>query len=196
MEAELPGLLVAVVDGRIDVDHEDILSLAAENGAALAASVGELSAYVGGLEGSRRRLRGMRAAVILASLFQRLRDGAAWGRRPIPACAIDGPRISALKEKKAVADLPAAYEVRVNELQREDMRRALEAVAGHSPGAVSMAAADSETSFEVRAPLRLGLSSANASDNHIRSKEQGGKTLNAGIALQAADSGEVAPPSA
>ena len=195
VEEELPGLLVAVVDGRIDVDHEDILSLAAENGGpGLAASVGELSAYIGGLEGSRRRLRGMRAAVILASLFQRLRDGAAWGRRPIPACAIDGPRISALKEQKAVADLPAAYEVRVNELQREDMRRALEAMAGHSPGAVSMAAADSETSFEVRAPLRLGLSSANASDNHIRSKEQGGKTLNAGIALQAGDSGEIAPP--
>ena len=194
VEEELPGLLVAVVDGRIDVDHEDILSLAPENGAALAASVGELSAYIGGLEGSRRRLRGMRAAVILASLFRRLQDGGAWGRRTIPACAIDGPRIAALKEQKAVADLPAAYEVRVNELQREDMRRSLAEAAGPPPEAASLAAADGGTLFEVRAPLRLGLSSANASDNHIRSKEQGGKTLNAGIALQAGDSGEISPP--
>ena len=191
---ELPGLLVAVVDGRIDVDHEDILSLAPGDGAALAASVGELSAYVSALEGSRRRLRGMRAAVILASLFRRLQDGGAWRRRTIPACAIDGPRIAALKEKKAAAELPAAYEVRVNELQREDMRRALEEAAGPPPEAASLAAADGGTLFEVRAPLRLGLSSANASDNHIRSKEQGGKTLNAGIALQAGDAGEVAPP--
>ena len=193
-EEELPGLLVAVVDGQIDVDHEDILSLAPESGAALAASVGELSAYVGRLEGSRRRLRGMRVAVILASLFQRLQSGAAWGRRPIPACAIDGPRIAALKEKKAAPDLPAAYEVRVNELQREDMRRALEEAAGPPPKAASLTAADGGALFEVRAPLRLGLSSANASDNHIRSKEQGGKTLNAGIALRAGDSREVAPP--
>ena len=192
---ELPGLLVAVVDGQIDVDHEDILSLVPENGSrGLAAAAGECSAYVDGLGCSRRRLRGMRVAVILASLFQRLQDGGAWGRRPIPACAIDSPQIAALKEKKAVAELPAAYEVRVNELQREDMSRSLEEAAGPPPVAARLTAADHGTLFEVRAPLRLGLSSANASDNHIRSKEQGGKTLNAGIALQAGDSGEVSPP--
>ena len=191
---ELPGLLVEVVDGLIDVDHEDILSLAPEGVEALLASVGQLSAYLGQLDGSPRRLRGMRAAVILASLYRRLQDGAVWRRRSLPACAIDSRAISALKERKAASDLPAAYEARVNELQREDMRRSLEAVGGPPAEAGSMAPEDRETIFEVRAPLRLGLSSANASDNHIRSKEQGGKTLNAGIALQAGDSREIAPP--
>lgn len=35
--------------------------------------------------------------------------------------------------------------------------------------------------FTVESPLRLGLSSANASDNHIRSKEQGARAVNAAI---------------
>ncbi len=195
VEKELPGLVVAIVDSLIDVDHEDILSLVPENGVAtLVATVGQLSAYLGQLEGTQRRLRGMRAAVILASLFGRLQDGGIWRRRSLPACAIDSRAITALKEKRAAADLPAAYEARVNELQREDMHQSLEAAGSPPPAGAPMAATDRETLFEVRAPLRLGLSSANASDNHIRSKEQGGKTLNAGIVLQAGDSGKVAPP--
>ena len=194
-EKELPGLVVALVDGLIDVDHEDVLSLAPENGVeALAAAAAQLSAYLGQLQGSRRRLRGMRAAVVLSSLYRRLQDGGVWRRRSLPVCAIDSRAIEALKEKRAAADLPAAYEARVNELQREDMRRSLEAAGGPAAEAAPMAAADRETLFQVRAPLRLGLSSANASDNHIRSKEQGGKTLNAGIALRAGDSQEIGPP--
>ena len=195
VEKELPGLLVEVVDGLIDVDHEDVLSLAPDDGVeALVAAVAQLSAYLGQLEGSPRRLRGMRASVILASLYRRLQDDGIWRRRSLPACAIDSRAITSLKEKRAASDLPAGYEARINELQREDMRRSLEAAGGPPAEAAPMAAKDRETVFEVRAPLRLGLSSANASDNHIRSKEQGGKTLNAGIALQAGDSQVIAPP--
>ena len=187
VEKELPTIAVAVVDGLVDVGQQTLLKLVPDDAPrTLVAVLKKLGAYVDTLEGSPRRLRGMRVAVIQAAIYERLQDGRVWRRRSVPTCKIDGPEITALKERKAVGELPAAYEVRINQLQRADLRRSLEAVGGGSEPA-PMAAEDFDSLFEVRAPLRLGLSSANASDNHIRSKEQGGKTLNAGIYLRTGD---------
>lgn len=194
VEKELPGLVVDVVDGLVDVSHEELLRLVPAAGTkTLLAVLAKLAAYMEGLDGSPWRLRGMRVAVILAAIYRRLQEPKIWRRRGVPACAIDGEAIAALKERKAVDELPAAYEARVTRLQRADLRRSLEAVRTMAePRPLPPSAY--ETLFEVEAPLRLGLSSANASDNHIRTKEQGGKTLNAAIALRTGDVGEPSPP--
>ena len=98
-----------------------------------------------------------------------------------------------MKEKKALPVLPAAYERPGGQLQRVDLRRSLEAV--RTPAEPRALPTDEyDKIFEVRSPLRLGISSANASDNHIRSKEQGGKTLNVGIDLRTGDLDAPAPP--
>ena len=51
-----------------------------------------------------------------------------------------------------------------------------------------------EQAFCIQSPLRLGISSANASDNHLRSKEQGGKTLNIAVNLQQDQQERAQPP--
>ena len=51
-----------------------------------------------------------------------------------------------------------------------------------------------EQAFCIQSPLRLGISSANASDNHLRSKEQGGKTLNIAVNLQQGREERAQPP--
>ncbi|MHA1797425.1 MAG: GHMP family kinase ATP-binding protein [Candidatus Helarchaeota archaeon] len=47
--------------------------------------------------------------------------------------------------------------------------------------------------IKLRAPLRLGLSSANASDNHTRSKEKGGRALNVSIDIES-EINKITPP--
>ena len=194
VDKELPGLLVQTIDERLDVGHEDILGLVPVDGVrVLLAILKGLGQYTEALQGSRRRLLGMRVAMVCGAAFRRLQDDRIWRRRGVPACSIDGGEIQDLKEQKAVADLPAAYEKRVNQLQRADLRRALEAVRAPADPR-PLPEADFDKLFEVHSPLRLGISSANASDNHIRSKEQGGKTLNVGIDLRTSGLDAPAPP--
>jgi galactokinase/mevalonate kinase-like predicted kinase len=194
VDKELPSLLVHIVDEGLDVGHEDLLRLVPSNEInVLLKALKQLAEYVDSLQQSPRRLRGMRVSMICGAIFSRLQDDKIWRRRSVPACGIDGEQIAGLKEKKRFADLPAAYEKRVNQLQRADLRRSLEAV--RSPAKpVPLPESDYDTLFEVHSPLRLGISSANASDNHIRSKEQGGKTLNVGIDLRTGDLDSPAPP--
>lgn len=194
VDKELPALIVQIIDDLMDVCHQDLLGLVPEDGVDVRLAIlKRLGKYVDTLEGSPRRLRGMRVAMVCGSLFNRLQDDKIWRRRSPPACGIDGEQILRLKEKKSLPDLPAAYEKRVGQLQRADLRRSLEAV--RTPAKPRpLADADYDTMFEVHSPLRLGISSANASDNHIRSKEQGGKTLNVGIDLRTGDLDVPAPP--
>jgi len=195
LEKEIPRLIVDLVDGLVDLGHEEILRLVPDDDPKiLLAALRSLNSYLEKLEGSARLLRGMRAARIQADVYRRLSgDPKVWKRRKVPPCCLDGDAISRLKEKKQVEDLPGAYDVRVNQLQRLDLRRSLAAVQGDSTETPSMREEDRERVFAVSAPLRLGISSANASDNHIRSKEQGGHTLNAGIDLAAGDTAPSPP---
>jgi len=194
VDKELPDLVVQVIDELLDVGHDDLLRLVpAEGTGVLLAILKKLGQYVDTLEGSPRRLRGMRVAVVCGAIFTRLQDGRIWRRRKLPACGIDGDEITGLKERKVLGDLPAAYDKRVNQLQRADLRRSLEAVRAPAEPCL-LPESDYGKRFVVRSPLRLGISSANASDNHIRSKEQGGKTLNVGIDLLTGDLDTPAPP--
>lgn len=195
LEKEIPRLIVDLVDGLVDLGHEEILRLVPDDDPRiLVASLRSLNTYLEKLEGSPRLLRGMRAARIQADVYRRLTgDPKVWKRRKIPPCCIDSGPISRLKEKRQVEDLPEAYDARINQLQRMDLRRSLAAVQGTPDEAPRMRDQDCDKSFVVSAPLRLGISSANASDNHIRSKEQGGRTLNASIDLATGDDGPSPP---
>ncbi|MFA6110831.1 MAG: hypothetical protein WDA75_18885 [Candidatus Latescibacterota bacterium] len=196
VEKELPGLLVDLVDGLWDVDHRELLRLMPAGAfKPIFASLKALSAYPEKLQGSARCLRGMRVARILTDLYRTAaEDEKAWRRRTPPACCIDNDRIVALKEGRQIRELPEAYEARVNQLQRIDLRRSLTALDERPAEAPVMHPEDYERGFAVLAPLRLGISSANASDNHMRSKERGAVTLNAGIALQMDGEDRCAPP--
>ena len=122
------------------------------------------------------------------------RDVTAWRRRSPPSCRIDGERIAKLKEDRALDQIAEAYETRINQLQRIDLRRSLADLGEERDAAPKMAEGDFNRSFLVESPLRIGISSANASDNHMRSKEQGGKTLNIGIDLQMEGEEHTSPP--
>ena len=194
VEKEMPGLLVDIVDGLVDSPHLDVLRLLpGPSHSTLIACIKKLGAYLDGLEDAPKRLRGMRAAMIFADLYSRLHDPKFWRRRTVPACAIDNKQIRSLKEDKQIGKLPEAYLARINQLQRIDLRSSLLEVRSDEVGG-QMSSDDGELRFEVRSPLRLGLSSANASDNHARSKEQGGKTLNAAIDLHTAGLDSPTPP--
>ena len=131
-----------------------------------------------------RCLRGMRVARIMADIYRTLAaESRAW-RRALPPCCIDGQDIVQLKEAKHIDKLAAAYEARINQLQSLDLRHSLAALDSGRAAAPRMTEAAYEQAFCIQSPLRLGISSANASDNHLRSKEQGGKTLNIAVNLQ------------
>ncbi len=188
----LPGVLVEMVDGLQDVDHREVLGALPEGDpGAILAILERFGAYVGELQGSARLLRGMRVCRIQADLYRRL--AACSTAAPLPECALDDEGILRLKGERDLKGLAAAYEARINQLQRLDLRQRLAALGG--PAVASfMRPADHDRKFQVEAPLRLGISSANASDNHLRTKEQGGKTLNAGIDLQVEGEDQPAPP--
>ncbi|MBI4529991.1 MAG: hypothetical protein HY709_00580, partial [Candidatus Latescibacteria bacterium] len=78
--------------------------------------------------------------------------------------------------------LAEMYKRLILKLQREDMRENLETLK-QPVSDIRMDERDVGKLFRVTAPLRIGISSANASDNHTRSKEKGAKTLNAGVDL-------------
>jgi galactokinase/mevalonate kinase-like predicted kinase len=196
VERELPKIIVDIIDQRADIDHRQALRLLPDGNPKVIFSILKgLSSYLDKQKKSARRLRGMRAARIMADLYRMMQtDAKAWRRRSPPTCCIDSERIGKLKEDKQFDQLAEAYEMRINQLQRIDLRRCLADLSESRDTAPRMAAADYERNFRVESPLRLGISSANASDNHLRSKDQGGKTLNIGIDLQMEGEGQTSPP--
>jgi galactokinase/mevalonate kinase-like predicted kinase len=182
---DLPELLVYLLDQRADVHHLSLLRLLPPGRPqALLASLKAIAAYLDNADPARQRLDGMRASLVQAEIYRRLNtETGFWKRRTLPPCVLDSDQIARLKQEGKTEELPLAYETQVNHLQREDLHRNLAALHEPVSSPLQMRSEDAEQSFLVRSPLRLGISSANASDNHIRSKEQGGKTLNAGIDL-------------
>ena len=192
---ELPQLTVDLVDGLVDLDHGQLLRLLPpESPKALLQVLERLNAYLEECEVSVRYLRGMRVARIMSDIYRTLAgEPRAW-RRALPPCCIDGQDIVQLKEAKQVEKLAAAYEARINQVQSIDLQRSLAALDSGRATAPRMIEAAYEQTFCIQAPLRLGISSANASDNHLRSKEQGGKTLNIAVNLQQGQQERAQPP--
>ena len=192
---ELPQLTVDLVDGLVDLDHRQLLQLLPpQSSKALLQVLRRLNAYLEECDVSVRCLRGMRVARIMADIYPTLAAESRVWRRALPPCCIDGQDIVQLKEAKHIDKLAAAYEARINRLQSIDLQRSLAALDSGCAAAPRMIEAAYEQAFCIQAPLRLGISSANASDNHLRSKEQGGKTLNIAVNLQHGREESAQPP--
>ena len=193
---ELPQLMVDVVDGLVDLDHRQLLRLLpSPPSKTLLQVLKRLNAYLEECDVAVRGMRGMRVARIMADIYRMLAaESRAW-RRALPPCCIDGPALVQLKEAKRIDDLAAAYEARINQLQSMDLQRSLAALDSKSrTTGPRMIESAYEHPFCIQSPLRLGISSANASDNHLRSKEQGGKTLNIAVNLQQGGQEHALPP--
>jgi len=193
---ELPQLMVDVVDGLVDLDHRQLLRLRpSQPSKTLLQVLKRLNAYLEECDVAVRGMRGMRVARIMADIYRMLAaESRAW-RRALPPCCIDGPALVQLKEAKRIDELATAYEARINQLQSMDLQRSLAALdrKGRATGPRMIESAYEQT-FCIQSPLRLGISSANASDNHLRSKEQGGKTLNIAVNLQQGGQERAQPP--
>ncbi len=192
----LPEVVVEMIDTIADVGHAQALRLSSDP-KTLVDILKKLDSYLVGLDEITRYLRGMRAVCVHADVYRMLSDPKIWWRRKVPAFCLDDRAIASLKEQKRIAELPDAYEGIIVELQRRDMTVGLRGTrrpSRRNSRTDPMAREDFDKLFTVVSPLRLGISSANASDNHIRTKEQGGKTLNAGIDLCTDDSGECRSP--
>ena len=196
VEKELPQLLVDLVDGLVDLDHRQLLRLRPSQSAkALLQVLKRLNAYLEECDASVRGMRGMRVARIMADIYRLLAAESRLWRRTLPPCCLDGPDLVQRKEAKDLDALAAAYEARINPLQSLDLQRSLVALDDRGRTArPRMLEAAYEQTFCIQAPLRLGISSANASDNHLRSKEQGGKTLNIAVNLQQGQQERAQPP--
>ena len=183
----LPATLAELIDQVSDTSHMDVLRLAGENPRTLLAILKELDSYLKSSALGIRILRGMRVARVMVDVYGSLTDPKIWRRRRVPPCCIDNAAIRRHKERREVAELPEAYEKQINSLQHQDLKRCLAALgdqtAEMSESTARMESVDFGKLFRVVGPLRLGISSANASDNHLRTKECGGKTLNAGVDL-------------
>lgn len=193
---ELPQLMVDVVDGLVDLDHRQLLRLLpSPSSKTLLQVLKRLNAYLEECDVAVRGMRGMRVARIMADIYRMLAAEARAWRRALPPCCIDGPALVQLKEAKRIDELAAAYEARINQLQSMDLQRSLAALdsKGRTTGPRMIESAYEHT-FCIQSPLRLGISSANASDNHLRSKEQGGKTLNIAVNLQQSGQERAQPP--
>ena len=192
---ELPQLTVDLVDGLVDLDHRQLLRLLPpQSPKVLLQVLKRLNAYLEECDVSVRCLRGMRVARIMSDIYRTLAGEARAWWRALPPCCIDGQDIVQFKEAKQVEKLAAAYEARINQLQSIDLQRSLAALDSGRAPAPRMNEAAYEQTFCIQAPLRLGISSANASDNHLRSKERGGKTLNIAVNLQQGQEECAQPP--
>ena len=192
---ELPQLTVDLVDGLVDLDHRQLLRLLPpESPKALLQVLKRLNTYLEECDISVRCLRGMRVARIMADIYRTLATESRVWRRTLPPCCIDGQDIVQLKEAKHIDKLAPAYEARINQLQSIDLQHSLAALDSGRAAAPRMIESAYEQAFCIQAPLRLGISSANASDNHLRSKEQGGKTLNIAVNLQQGQEERAQPP--
>ena len=192
---ELPQLTVDLVDGLVDLDHRQLLRLwPRQSSKALLQVLKRLNAYLEKCDASVRNMHGMRVGRIMADIYRTLADQPRVWRRALPTCCIDGQAIIQLKEAKQIDQLAAAYETRINQLQSLDLRHSLAALDSGRTAAPRMSKAAYDQAFCIQSPLRLGISSANASDNHLRSKEQGGKTLNIAVNLQQDREKHAQPP--
>ncbi len=192
---ELPQLTVDLVDGLVDLDHRQLLRLLPpQSPKVLLQVLKRLNAYLEECDVSVRCLRGMRVARVMSDIYRTLAGEARAWWRALPPCCIDGQDIVQFKEAKQVEKLAAAYEARINQLQSIDLQRSLAALDRGRAPAPRMNEAAYEQTFCIQAPLRLGISSANASDNHLRSKERGGKTLNIAVNLQQGQEECAQPP--
>ena len=193
---ELPQLTVDLVDGLVDLDHRELLRLLPpKSPKALLQTLRRLNTYLEECDISVRSLRGMRVARIMADIYRTLAaESRAWRRPALPPCCIDGQAIVQLKESKNIDELAAAYEARINQLQSIDLQRSLAALDSSRAAAPRMIESTYGQAFYIQSPLRLGISSANASDNHLRSREQGGKTLNIAVNLQQEQEERAEPP--
>ena len=194
-EKELPQLLVHLVAQVSDNSHLSLLQLLpAGSGKIMLSGLKRLNGYLEDVPEAQFHLRAMRVARIMADLYRHLgAESGFWRRRTPPPCCIDDKALRTLKEQKRTDELASAYEARVGQLQHADLRHALaRALDGSTVGC--MVREDYQKLFQVEAPLRIGISSANASDNHLRTREQGAKTLNAGIDLQIEGEREPLPP--
>ena len=185
LQTELPDLLVNLVRDSSDVSHMLLFRLCPQGGNRwLLSALARLNSYLEEIPEPRRYLSGMRVAKIQADIYRRLADDGESASAALSPCCIDNQRIRDLKSDKRLEELPLAYEELVGQLQRLDLHRALSGLRSSQETRAAPARGDPEICFRVEAPLRIGISSANASDNHLRSKEQGAKTLNAAIDLQ------------
>ena len=187
----LPQVVVEMIDNVADVGHAEALRLSGGDPKTLVDILKKLDSYFRRVGGKTRYLRGMRAVCVQADVYRMLSDPNIWRRRKVPPFCLDNRAVASLKDRKRISELPDAYEASLVELQRLDMTAGLR---GNRPKSRRGSRASSMALFTAVSPLRLGISSANASDNHLRTKEQGGKTLNAGIDLCTDDSGACRPP--
>jgi galactokinase/mevalonate kinase-like predicted kinase len=186
VENQIPSLLLEILEMQADVDHRQVLRLVAVNHTnALYKSIEILSKYFDDIPQAFIAIRGMRAARIMVDLYQNMEQTSnAWHKFEPPSCKIDNEFVIKLKVEKRFNELSGAYEDLINDLQRIDLQYHLASLGQEQNSAARFNEQDYSKQFTVTSPLRIGISSANASDNHLRSKEQGGKTLNIGIDLQ------------
>ncbi|MHA1270618.1 MAG: hypothetical protein ACTSPY_12570 [Candidatus Helarchaeota archaeon] len=86
------------------------------------------------------------------------------------------------KKRKFHLKFKESYENSILQFQRRDLEADLQKLEVFSSNIkIKMLESDFDREFVVLSPIRLGLSSANASDNHTRAKEKGSKALNAAI---------------
>ena len=196
-EKVLPKIITETIDDLKDIPHSELLRLGGNDPKILISILKNLNSYFDAIQEEKRYLLGMRAVCIQADIYRRLADPKIWRHRKIPAFCLDHQKIIRLKEDKRVEELPEVYEECIVHFQRLDMKVGLN-LSDHRPQINRetdlMEESDFGKVFTVVSPLRLGISSANASDNHIRTKEQGGKTLNASVDLAVDTPGKFASP--
>ena len=196
VENQVPTLLLEILETQADIDHRDVLRLVAiDHVNALHKTIAILSEYFDNTPQASIAIRGMRAARIMVDLYHKLGiSDSAWHGFEPSFCKIDNEFIVKLKVEKRFNELSSAYEDLINELQRTDLHYHLADLGQEQNSAARINIQDYNKQFTVTSPLRIGISSANASDNHLRSKEKGGKTLNIGIDLQMESETKPTPP--
>lgn len=196
VEAEIPVILCEILKERLDVDHREVLRLVGIHHAGTYFKAIEiLSNYFVDISQAFIAIHGMRAARIIADLYRKMEKCPnAWLELEPPPCKIDNEFIIQLKRNKNFNDLAGAYEELINELQRIDLQYHVASLGQEQNSAARINLQDHKKQFIITSPLRIGISSANASDNHLRSKEKGGKTLNIGIDLQMDGEKKPTPP--
>ena len=196
VEDEVPSILLEILEKQIDIDHREVLRLVSNyHTKAFYNTIEILSKYFDDISQASIAMRGMRAARIMVDLYKKMEQiPDAWHKFDPPPCKIDSDFIVKLKIEKRFSELSIAYEDLINNLQRLDLQYHLASLGQEQNLAARMSIQDYHKQFTVTSPLRLGISSANASDNHLRSKEKGGKTLNIGIDLQMEGEKEPTPP--
>tara|TARA_B100000902_G_scaffold395590_1_gene454508 strand:- start:402 stop:2270 length:1869 start_codon:yes stop_codon:yes gene_type:complete len=196
VEDEIPGILREILEEQLDIDHREVLRLVGIHHAGTYFKAIEiLSNYFADISQAFIAIRGMRAAKIIADLYRKMEKCPnAWLELEPPPCKIDSEFIIQLKLNRNFNDLAGAYEELINELQRIDLQYHLASLGQEQNSAARINLKDYKKQFIITSPLRIGISSANASDNHLRSKEKGGKTLNIGIDLQMSGEKQPTPP--